>query len=132
VPVLVDLAKPPTGSITPFAAYVALSRGRGRDSIRLLRDFEDKLFTTHPSEYLRKEKIRLESLSCKPEKRSKCQAPNQEEFDKAKGFIRCLCTSHKIPMISNSDLRLQARAKRQVDGERGGVLNSHVARLPQQ
>ena len=62
VPVLVDLAKPPTGSITPFGAYVALSRGRGRETIRLLRDFEDKLFTTHPSESLRRENIRLEEL----------------------------------------------------------------------
>ncbi|RDB28920.1 ATP-dependent DNA helicase RRM3 [Hypsizygus marmoreus] len=60
--VIVDLAKPPTGELTPFHAYVALSRGRGRDSIRLLRDFADNLFTTHPSEDLRQEDARLEDL----------------------------------------------------------------------
>ena len=44
---------------------VALSRGRGRDTIRLLRDFDEnlKLFTQHPSEDLRKEMLRLERLN---------------------------------------------------------------------
>jgi hypothetical protein len=60
--VIVDLAKPPNGKLTPFGAYVALSRSRGRDTIRLLRDFEDKIFTTHPSELLRNENLRLEEL----------------------------------------------------------------------
>ncbi|RDB27295.1 ATP-dependent DNA helicase PIF1 [Hypsizygus marmoreus] len=60
--VIVDLAKPPTGELTPFHAYVALSRSRGRDTIRLLRNFDEKLFTTHPSEDLRLEDIRLEKL----------------------------------------------------------------------
>jgi ATP-dependent exoDNAse (exonuclease V) alpha subunit len=50
--VLVDLAKPPSGGLTSFNAYVALSRSRGRDTIRLLRDFDEKLFTTHPNEQL--------------------------------------------------------------------------------
>jgi len=45
--VIVDLAKPPNGKLTPFGAYVALSRSRGRDTIRLLRDFEDKIFRRH-------------------------------------------------------------------------------------
>lgn len=58
--VIVDLAKPPSGTLTPFGAYVALSRSRGRDTIRLLRDFEDRIFTTHPSESLRNENLRLE------------------------------------------------------------------------
>ncbi|KAH9164716.1 hypothetical protein EDB89DRAFT_1833444, partial [Lactarius sanguifluus] len=35
--VLVDLTKPPTGYLTPFDAYVSLSRSRGRQTIRLLR-----------------------------------------------------------------------------------------------
>lgn len=41
---LIDIATPPTGSLSMFNLYVALSRARGRDSIRLLRDFEDRLF----------------------------------------------------------------------------------------
>ena len=60
--VIVDLAKPPTGSLTSFNAYVALSRSRGRNTIRLLRDFDEKLFTTHPNEELRKEDDRLDML----------------------------------------------------------------------
>lgn len=60
---IVDLAKPPTGSgLTPFAAYVALSRSRGRENIRILREFDPKLFTTHPSEALRQEYRRLSKL----------------------------------------------------------------------
>lgn len=61
--VIVDLAKPPKGAdLTPFNAYVALSRSRGRETIRLLREPDDKLFTTHPSEFLRGEDERLERL----------------------------------------------------------------------
>ncbi|KAF8268658.1 hypothetical protein EI94DRAFT_1577094, partial [Lactarius quietus] len=60
--VLVDLGKPPTSALTGFNAYVALSRSRGRDTIRLLREFNEKLFTVHPSEDLRKEDTRLSTL----------------------------------------------------------------------
>jgi PIF1-like helicase len=63
--VVIDLAKPPSGALTGFNAYVALSRSRGRDTIRLLRDFEEKLFTVHPNEELRKEDVRLASLQKK-------------------------------------------------------------------
>lgn len=38
---VVDIGTPPTGQLTPFNAYVALSRSRGRDTIRLLRDFDE-------------------------------------------------------------------------------------------
>ncbi|KAJ6495754.1 hypothetical protein C8R47DRAFT_954709, partial [Mycena vitilis] len=38
--VFIDLEKPPTGKLTPFSAYVALSRSKGRDNIRLLRGYE--------------------------------------------------------------------------------------------
>ena len=31
--------------VNQFATYVALSRSRGRETIRLLRDFDDNLFT---------------------------------------------------------------------------------------
>ena len=61
-PVVIDIGRTPTGSLTPFNAYVALSRGRSRDSIRLLRDFEDKMFTVHASEFLRQEDMRLHHL----------------------------------------------------------------------
>jgi ATP-dependent exoDNAse (exonuclease V) alpha subunit len=42
--VIIDIGKPPTGSLSPFSIYVALSRSRGRDTIRLLRDFDPNLF----------------------------------------------------------------------------------------
>jgi ATP-dependent exoDNAse (exonuclease V) alpha subunit len=48
--------------VTPCSAYVALSRSRGRDTIRLLRDFDKAIFTKHPSEHLWKEDERLEGL----------------------------------------------------------------------
>lgn len=50
--VIVDLAKPPSGKLTGFNAYVALSHGRGCVTIRLLRNFDEKLFTSHPSDEL--------------------------------------------------------------------------------
>lgn len=59
---IVDLATPPTGTLTPFNAYVALSRSRGRSSIRLLRDFNERLFIQHPSEHLQIEDERLNRL----------------------------------------------------------------------
>ena len=40
--VLVDIAPPPRGSL--FNLYVVLSRSSGRDTIRLLRDFDDEMF----------------------------------------------------------------------------------------
>ena len=42
--------------------YVALSRSSGRESIRLLRDFDDSLFTTTPCVVLEEEDKRLEKL----------------------------------------------------------------------
>ena len=63
--VIVDLAKPPSAGLTGFSVYVALSRSRGRPTIRLLRDFDEKLFTEHPSEDLRREDMRLSALEKK-------------------------------------------------------------------
>jgi hypothetical protein len=60
--VLVDLSKPPTGALNRFNAYIALSRGRGRNTIRLLREVDTKLFTEHPSEILHEEDVRLSRL----------------------------------------------------------------------
>ena len=61
--VIVDLGKTVQFTLSPFNAYVALSRSKGRDTIRLLRDFEDNLFTRHPSENLREEELRLTQLA---------------------------------------------------------------------
>lgn len=60
--VIVDLGRPPSGKLSAFNAYVALSRSRGRSTIRLLRDFDDNLFTIHPHEGLRREDERLSVL----------------------------------------------------------------------
>lgn len=54
--VIVDIAHPPDEHVNAFNAYVALSRSSGRETIGLLRDFDDKLFTVHPSEFLRKDR----------------------------------------------------------------------------
>ncbi|KIN97094.1 hypothetical protein M404DRAFT_161540 [Pisolithus tinctorius Marx 270] len=59
---VVDIGTPPSGQLTPFNAYVALSRSRGRETIRLLRDFDVRLFTQHPSEYLRREDEHLHKM----------------------------------------------------------------------
>lgn len=66
--VIIDIGKPPTGSLSAFSVYVALSRSRGRNTIRLLRDFDPNLFQNHPSEALRLEMIRLEGLNEKTKK----------------------------------------------------------------
>jgi len=42
---------------------VALSRSQGRNTIRLLRDFDEELFQHYPSEALRLEMARLEVLN---------------------------------------------------------------------
>ena len=60
--VIVDISKPPSGSLSPFSVYVALSRSRGRKTIRILRDFDPTLFMHHPSEDLRIDMARLELL----------------------------------------------------------------------
>ncbi len=60
--VLIDLAKPSAVSLTAFNVYVALLRSCGRNTIRLLHDFEEKLFTVHPSNELKKEDTRLVTL----------------------------------------------------------------------
>ncbi|KIJ61974.1 hypothetical protein HYDPIDRAFT_95276 [Hydnomerulius pinastri MD-312] len=60
--VLIDIGTPPTGELTPCNVYVALSRSHGREGIRLLGDFDEKVFTTHPNEHLRVEDERLIEL----------------------------------------------------------------------
>jgi len=44
--VLINIGLPPSGGPIPFNAYVALSRGQSQENIRLLRDFDDKIYGT--------------------------------------------------------------------------------------
>ncbi|KAG1847831.1 hypothetical protein DFJ58DRAFT_730013 [Suillus subalutaceus] len=60
--VLVDVGRTTCFNLSPFNVYVALSRSRGRDTIRLLRDFDNDLFLRHPSEDLRIEERRIDGL----------------------------------------------------------------------
>ena len=58
--VIVDIQKPPPPmKLTTFTTYVALSRSRGRETIRLLGDSNNELFTSHPSEDLHHEDRQL-------------------------------------------------------------------------
>jgi hypothetical protein len=70
--VIVDLGRPPTGKLTAFNAYVALSRSAGRKTIKLLREFDEELFTTVPCEELEEEDIRLEALDRKTAQECRC------------------------------------------------------------
>ena len=63
--VIVDIATPPSGRITLFNLYVALSRSTGPSSIRLLRDFNDDLFKQSHDPALISEDGRLEKLDKK-------------------------------------------------------------------
>ena len=60
--VIVDIASPPTGTLSLFNLYVALSRSAGRHLIRLLRDFDDKIFKREHESQLIEEDIRLANL----------------------------------------------------------------------
>ena len=42
--VIVDIAKHPSGRLSRFHVYVALSRNRGREELRILMDFDPSLF----------------------------------------------------------------------------------------
>jgi len=61
--VIVDIGPTKRFPVDPFTAYVALSRSRGRKSIRLLQDFDKRIFTKHLSDELRDEDERLEQLA---------------------------------------------------------------------
>ncbi len=71
--VIIDLRDTPTGKISPFSAYVALSRSRGRNTIRLLGDFDERLFKRHPNQDLAVEMERLGSLAENTAKRFQCK-----------------------------------------------------------
>ncbi|PSS37626.1 hypothetical protein PHLCEN_2v553 [Hermanssonia centrifuga] len=61
--VVVDIASPPYGKLSLFNLYVALSRSSGRETIRLLRDFDDRLFCQRQDTELYVEDERLERLN---------------------------------------------------------------------
>ena len=60
---IIDITSPPTGTLSLFNLYVALSRSSGRASIRLLRNFDDKLFMASHDPALVDEDERLEHLN---------------------------------------------------------------------
>jgi len=60
--VLVDIVSPPTGMLSLFNLYVALSRSLWRSSIRLLWDFGKKLFQSSHDTWLLDEDDRLDRL----------------------------------------------------------------------
>ena len=60
--VIIDIASPPTGTLSLFNLYVALSRSAGRHSIHLLRDFDDRIFKRESDQQLINEDARLAEL----------------------------------------------------------------------
>ncbi|OBZ68217.1 ATP-dependent DNA helicase PIF6 [Grifola frondosa] len=62
--VIVDIASPPSGGeLTIFNVYVALSRSSGRDTIRLLREFNKEILYKHVDDALLQEDARLVMLN---------------------------------------------------------------------
>ena len=61
--VIIDIAQPPSGGLNLFNLYVALSRSSGRDTIRLLRDFDDQIFLKTHDVALLAEDDRMERLN---------------------------------------------------------------------
>ena len=52
-PVIVDISNPPRAELSLRNIYVALSRSRGRDFVRILRDFDEKnLYKPHQEKSL--------------------------------------------------------------------------------
>ncbi|KAJ7482441.1 hypothetical protein FB451DRAFT_1029725 [Mycena latifolia] len=63
--VFVDIGTPPSGGLSLFNLYVVLSRSSGRETIRLLRDFDDTMFQKGHEAELLAEDERLEALNKK-------------------------------------------------------------------
>jgi hypothetical protein len=61
-PVLINIGPPPLGRLTPFNAYVTLLQGQSRKNIRLLWNFNNKIFTQYLSKFLRLEDERLDNM----------------------------------------------------------------------
>jgi ATP-dependent exoDNAse (exonuclease V) alpha subunit len=60
--IIVDIARPPSGGLDLFNLYVALSRSSGRETIRLLRDFDDNMFLKTHDAALLSEDDRMDRL----------------------------------------------------------------------
>ena len=60
--VLVDITSPLTGTLSLFNLYIALSRSSGQSTIRLLWDFNEKLFQSSHDTWLLDEDYRLDRL----------------------------------------------------------------------
>jgi hypothetical protein len=58
-----DIGMPPRGALTPFNAYITLSRARGQGNIHLICDFKDVLFTRMPCKVLEEEDKCLDELN---------------------------------------------------------------------
>ena len=59
---LIDIAPPPTSGLSLFNLYVSLSRSSGRETIRLLRDFDDEMFLQAHDPELTDEDERLDQM----------------------------------------------------------------------
>ncbi|KIM70349.1 hypothetical protein SCLCIDRAFT_36977, partial [Scleroderma citrinum Foug A] len=66
--VIVDIANPPTGGLSLFNLYVALSRSSGMSTIRVLRDFDPKVFRAAHNAELIVEDDRLKALDSETKK----------------------------------------------------------------
>ena len=60
--VMVNIGTMKKFPMTPFSAYVALSQSKGQDPIKLLRYFNEAIFTKHPLQDLQLENERLKTL----------------------------------------------------------------------
>ncbi|KAJ6615480.1 hypothetical protein B0H10DRAFT_63413 [Mycena sp. CBHHK59/15] len=60
---LVDIATSPSGTLSLFNLYVALSRSSGRATVRLLRNFDDALFLKGHDPIVLAEDDKLERLN---------------------------------------------------------------------
>ena len=114
--VIVNLAKPPSGSLTAFNAYVALPRSCGRSMIGLLHPFDDKLFTIHLSKELRKGDERLAVLGQKAVERYM-----HSEFGKFGAHHPAAFT-----LGSNSDFVHSGLARTKVDSDSLGLYTGCV------
>ena len=66
--VLVDIASPPSGMLSLFNLYLALSRSSGWETIRLLRHFDEDIFMVEHNPILIVEDKQLEALDIETRK----------------------------------------------------------------
>ncbi|KAJ3565934.1 hypothetical protein NP233_g7319 [Leucocoprinus birnbaumii] len=87
--VLVDLAHPPDRGVrlTPISAYVALSRVKDSHFLRILRDFDESLFTTPPPSRLLEEDRRLAKLDQESRARFSASSDMLDKYTPKSGFL---------------------------------------------